>query len=321
MYLPQETVVTDEVRSLKKLSPKFVISAGTQVVLKVSKGLAPGAYRKPGAVGVVVASPPTNDEAYVVQFADGQTARVWFHELVLRRKEVEAEIGETTEDLRPFVIYRCQVGSKAYGLAEDDADDDLRGIYLPPARLHWSLYDLPEQIESQAADRDEVYWELEKFIWLALKANPNVLETLWTPLVLHASPLAHKVRAAREAFLSQHIFKTYSGYVLSQFRRMANAVRTGGVYKPKHAMHLVRLLLSGTHALETGEILVDVSRHRADLLRIKRGEIPFEGVKEQARELERTFQGAFERTQLPEQPDFARVNALLIEARRSMVDD
>ena len=321
MYPPQDPVVTDEVRSLKKLSPKFVISAGTQVVLKVSKALAPGACRKPGAVGVIVASPPTNDEAYVVQFADGQTARVWFHELVLRRKEVEAEIGEATEDLRPFVIYRCQVGSKAYGLAEDDADDDLRGIYLPPARLHWSLYDLPEQIESQAADRDEMYWELEKFFWLALKAIPNVLETLWTPLVLHASPLAHKVRAAREAFLSQHIFKTYSGYVLSQFRRMANAVRTGGVYKPKHAMHLVRLLLSGTHALETGEILVDVSRHRADLLRIKRGKIPFEGVKEQALELERAFQAAFERTRLPEQPDFARVNDLLIEARRSMVDD
>ena len=97
---------------------------------------------------------------------------------------------------------------------------------------------------------------------LALKANPNVLETLWTPLVLHTSPLADELRAMRGAFLSQHLFKTYSGYVLSQFRRMAAAVRVGNEYKPKHAMHLVRLLHSGIHALKAGEILVDVSgRH------------------------------------------------------------
>ena len=42
--------------------------------------------------------------------------------------------------------------------------------------------------------KDEVYWELEKFLKLALKANPNVLETLWTPLVLHADEVAQRLR-------------------------------------------------------------------------------------------------------------------------------
>ena len=181
--------MTDEIRNLHKLSPSFVISAGTQVVLKVSKTLADGEYRKPGTVGVVVRSPSSNREPYTVQFADGQSAPAYFDELVLRRKEIEAELGMVQDDLRPYIIYRCQVGSKAFGLAGDDADDDLRGIYLPPARLDWSLYALPEQIESQAETHDEVYWELEKFLLLALKANPNVLETLWTPLVLHSTPL------------------------------------------------------------------------------------------------------------------------------------
>ena len=88
-------------------------------------------------------------------------------------------LGEVYEDLRPYVIYRCQVGSKAFGLASEDSDDDLRGIYLPPARLHWSLHRLPEQLEFQDGDQDEVYWELEKFVRLPLTANPNVLETLW----------------------------------------------------------------------------------------------------------------------------------------------
>jgi hypothetical protein len=312
--------MSDEIHNLHKLSPSFVISAGTQVVLKVSKSLADGTYRKPGAVGVVVRSPSSNRDPYTVQFADGQTSPAYFNELVLRRKEIEAELGELAADLRPYIIYRCQVGSKAYGLAGDDADDDLRGIYLPPARLNWSLYSLPEQIESQAETYDEVYWELEKFLLLALKANPNVLETLWTPLVLHSTPLANELRSMRSAFLSQHLFKTYSGYVLSQFRRMAAAVRSGGTYKPKHAMHLVRLLHSGIHALQTGEILVDVSPRREELLHIKSGVLPFEEVKRLALALEREFQAAFAVTVLPEQPDFARVNDFLIRARRSMVD-
>src|SRR5688500_7321995 len=127
----------DSYRTLHKLSPQFVIPVGTQVVLKVSKALAGGEYRKPGTVGVVVESPPHNDEPYVVQFADGSEAKAYFTELVLRRKEIEAELGEVGDDLRPYIIYRCQVGSKAYGLAEGDADDDWRGIYLPPARLAW----------------------------------------------------------------------------------------------------------------------------------------------------------------------------------------
>lgn len=316
----QSKPMADELRPLGKLSPRYVISAGTQVVLKVSKGLAAGDHRKPGTVAVIAQSPATNDEPYLLQFADGQSAKAYFHEMVPRRKEIETELGQINEDLRPHVIYRVQVGSKAYGLAEEDADDDLRGIYLPPARLHWGLYALPEQIEQQTDEYDEVYWELEKFLLLALKANPNVLETLWTPHVQTATPLAMELRDLRSAFLSRHLFKTYSGYVLSQFRRMANAVRTGGAYKPKHAMHLVRLLHSGIHALESGEILIDVSPRRDELLRIKHGKLSFDEVRERALQLERAFQAAFDHTSLPEQPVFARVNEFLIRARRSMVD-
>src|SRR5262245_3937419 len=119
--------MADTTRTLQKLSPSFIIPVGTQVVLKASKTLPDGQYRKPGTVGVIVESPPHNAESYIVQFADGSEVKAQFAELVLRRKEVEAELGEIAADLRPYIIYRCQVGSKAYGLAEDDADDDWRG--------------------------------------------------------------------------------------------------------------------------------------------------------------------------------------------------
>ena len=124
----------------------------------------------------------------------------------------------------------------------------------------------------------------------------------------------------RRAFLSKHVYKTYSGYVLSQFRRMANAQAKKGTYKAKHAMHLIRLLHSGIAALETGEIRVDVGEHRDELLNIRDGGLVFEEVRQRALELDQQFQQAFEGTTLPDQPDFDRVDDFLTQARRRMVD-
>lgn len=309
-----------EEHSFRHLMPSFLISPGTQVVLKVDKPLADGTVRQRGSVAVVAESPADNQYAYTLRFADGQTVKAYFRELAIRRKEIEDQLALTEEDLRPWIIYRCQVGSHAFGLAGEQSDDDIRGIYLPPARLHWSLFKLPEQLEFADEAKDEVYWELEKFLKLALKANPNVLETLWTPLVLHADEVAGQLRDLREAFLSRHLYKTYSGYVLSQFRRMANAYAKTGAYKAKHAMHLIRLLYSGIEALRSGQIRIDVAEHREELLAVKSGALSFEQAKAKALELDRQFQEAYRETRLPEQPDYRRADAFLIWARRRMVD-
>jgi hypothetical protein len=84
-------------------------------------------------------------------------------------------------------------------------------------------------------------------------------------------------------------------------------------------MHLIQLLHSGIGALRTGEILVDVSEHRQELLHIRDGQRSFDDVKVRALELDGEFQQAFEVTNLPDQPDFAKVDAFLIRARRRMV--
>jgi hypothetical protein len=85
-------------------------------------------------------------------------------------------------------------------------------------------------------------------------------------------------------------------------------------------MHLIRLLHSGIVALETGEIGVDVGEHRDELLNIRDGGLVFDEVRQRALELDQQFQQAFERTTLPDQPDFDRVDDFLIQARRRMVD-
>jgi hypothetical protein len=303
--------------------PPLTIPAGTQVVTRVPARDHAGAELAPaGAVGIVVAAPDRVEGAYIVRLPDGREAALRRKHLSIRKahqREGALPPQPKPDSLRQYVIYRCVVGSRAYGLDDAGSDTDRRGIYLPPARLHWSLAGLPEQLEDHVTQ--ETYWELEKFLALALKANPNVLECLYTPLVEHATPLAEELRAMRASFLSKHLYQTYNGYVLSQFRRMEQDLRNHGEVRLKHAMHLIRLLLSGIVALREGVIPVRVTEHRERLLAIKRGDLPWAAVNAWRLELHQQFDAAYATSALPERPDSAAADALLICARRLMVED
>jgi len=270
-----------------------------------------------------VKSPSGHQHAYRVRFTDGVEASLAHDDLVLLAKFKEGEIGESAHSVQRCnlferVIYRCVVGSRAYGLADADSDTDRRGIYLPPAELHWSLYGVPEQLENEATQ--EAYWEIQKFIILALKANPNVLECLYTPLVELKTPLADELLQMRSLFLSRLVYQTYNGYVMSQFKKMQADIRNQGQVKWKHVMHLIRLLLSGIVVLREGYVPVRVDQHRDQLLAIKRGAIPWNEVEQWRLSLHRDFESAFEHTKLADRPDYERANAFLIQARQAALN-
>jgi len=301
--------------------PQWILPVGTHVVTRSEVRDARGRLVCPaGAVGKVVKSPVDSTHAYRVLLPDGREVSLQRQHLSVR-KQVQIEDlasvrpSDIEQNLADRVIYRCVIGSLAYGLAGEGSDIDRRGFYLPPADLHWSLFDLPEQLENR--ETEECYWELRKFITMALKANPNVLECLYTPLVEFSTPLADELIANRSRFLSKLIYQTYNGYVMSQFKRLETDIRTTGAPKWKHAMHLIRLLLAGIEALKEGTIPVQVSEHRERLLAIKRGEVPWKDVDAWRLTLHKDFERAFAATTLPERPDYEWANAFLIHARRS----
>jgi hypothetical protein len=303
------------------MRPALILPVGTQVVTRVAARVAGGEVHPRGEVGVIVRAPSDGGHAYRVRLPDGAEVSLRRHELAIRRHESDAAaLGEGPDegDLYRYVIYRCVVGSRAYGLEDPGSDTDRRGVYLPPASLHWSLSGVPEQLEDD--ERQEAYWELQQFLTFALKANPNVLECLYTPLVEHATPLAQELLAMRAAFLSRLVYQTYNGYVLSQFKKLEADLRNQGALKWKHVMHLIRLLLAGVTALREGTLPVHVGEHRAALLAIRRGELPWEEVDAWRLRLHRELDAAYERTHLPERPDYERANGFLIRARRSAVD-
>ena len=155
----------------------LILSPGTRIVPRNDANrIGGGQIIVAGAVAIITDSPADAQHAYKVRCNDGAEAMLRRNEFFIL-KEFKGEGIQTTargidfEDWQPFIIYRCIVGSQAFGLSGDDSDVDRRGIYLPPAELHWSLYGVPEQIENN--DTQEAYWELQKFLVMALKANPN----------------------------------------------------------------------------------------------------------------------------------------------------
>ena len=299
------------------------IFAGTQVVSLVEvRGTNNSLVHPRGAVGVVTRTPAGAEKHFLVRFPDGFEASLIREQLDVlkhfkdRLPDSGAASGEF--DLERFIIYRCVVGSRAYGLDNDDSDTDRRGIYLAPAELQWSLFGAPEQFEDNAAQ--SCYWELQKFLTMALKANPNILECLYSPMVEKVTPLGEELLAMREVFLSRMIFQTFNGYAMSQFKKIEQDIRNHGEVRWKHAMHLLRLLLTGAAALREGRVPVRVESHRERLLAVKRSELPWVEVDAWRKELHHDFERALAETRLPERPDYEAANRFLIKARREMTN-
>jgi predicted nucleotidyltransferase len=308
----------------RPINPHLMLPVGTKVVALVDVRRADGtvAHRR-GAAGEVIQAPADAWHAYRVRFPDAIEATLSRRELAVLRQHIAGDLLTHADEplaeyhLFEHVIYRCVIGSRAYGLEHDESDTDRRGVYLPPAEAHWSLYGVPGQLEN--ADTQETYWELQKFLTLALKANPNVLECLYTPLIEHATALARELLDMRHAFLSKTIHQTYNGYVLSQFKKIQGDLRNRGAVKWKHVMHLLRLLISGVTALREGHVPVRVEpQHRERLLAVKHGQLRFEEVEQWRLSLHKQFDEAAVKSKLPDRPDYERANAFLIKARRSM---
>ena len=296
-----------KVKPIVKAQPHLVIPVGTKVLARSQAAAT-------GRVGVVSHTPATPEHAYRVRFAEGDERPFHRTELtIFKHTDTEVPGGPEPKSLFGFVQYRCIVGSRAYGLDHAGSDLDRRGFFLLPAHLHWGLASVPDQIESE---QEECYWEVEKFIRLGLKANPNVLECMYSPLVETCTPLAQELIDMRDIFLSRHIHRTYNSYVLSQFKKMEQDLRNARSLRWKHVMHLIRLLLSGVVVLKKGFVPLRVKEHRDRLLAIRRGEIAWDEIEAWRLQLHRELDEALQTTSLPEHPDFARANDFLLRMRR-----
>jgi len=124
----------------------------------------------------------------------------------------------TIDDLKKsgHIIFECISGSRAYGLDTPTSDTDIRGVFILPKEIYFSL-DYVGQINNES--NDIVYYELRKFIELCSKNNPNILELLNVPenCVLYKHPLFDKIKL--DHFLSKQCEKSFANYAYAQIKK------------------------------------------------------------------------------------------------------
>lgn len=217
--------------------------------------------------------------------------------------------------VRDHTIYACVMGSRAFGLATDGSDTDRRGVFLAPTPLFWRFEKPPTHVEGPA--EEQFGWELERFCELALRANPNILECLHSPLVEYADDTGRELLALRGAFLSRQAHTTFARYAVGQRKKLEADVRNHGTPRWKHAMHLLRLLMSARDLLRTGELTLDVGDQREPLLAVKRGERSWPEVEAWMTRLAEEAERAALTSPLPAEPDRRRVEDFLVGVRRA----
>ncbi|PZF74368.1 DNA polymerase beta superfamily protein [Taibaiella soli] len=124
----------------------------------------------------------------------------------------------TIQDLKEkkLLLLECVSGSRAYGLATEQSDTDLKGVYYLPREQFFGLQYIP-QISNET--NDETYYELGRFVELLSKNNPNILELLATSddCILYKHPLMNALPV--RMFLSKLCRETFAGYAATQVKK------------------------------------------------------------------------------------------------------
>jgi hypothetical protein len=195
---------------------------GTEVTTRVERQL--GERRIPqGVVGRVVA---IRDGGFDV-LVTGVGVVPYSREELLPRRPGQVRFAErreaSWEALRPCVVLEATVGSRAWGLADEGSDTDLRGIFVLPFSWTVGLLEQPHTLTS--ADGSATYWEHRKAIEQAVRADPNTLELLFVQTARASDPIGEWLLEARDAFASADLFGSFGRYAVSQLGKLARSAR------------------------------------------------------------------------------------------------
>ena len=197
------------------------------------------------------------------------------------------------------VQYETVMGSMAYGVNEDDSDEDVYGFCVPTREIIFphtagviqgfdsqvQKFDQFQQHHIKFSDKkiyDLTIYNIIKYFRLCADCNPNIIDSLFTPqrCIKHITQLGQMVRENRKMFLSKLSWHKFKGYSYSQVKKIHSKETSSSPkrqesrnrygYDIKYAYHVVRLLNEVEQILVEGDL--DLERNREQLKSIRRGE-------------------------------------------------
>lgn len=216
-------------------------------------------------------------------------------------------------------ILLVRSGSRAYGVHEETSDYDSTGVAIESLSERMSINEVPvEVVECKDTNLDCTIYTLEKFCKLASKGNPNIIETLFSP-VLEYTKEGNQLIELRNAFWNKRAGTAFLGYIKAQVERIQGLRGQKDVtrkelverfgYDTKYAYHIIRLGIIGREYLQTGYIQLPMSDlHIRNLKSIRNGERKLSEVLADSAVLEQEIKWATEFGAAPREPNFSKIN-------------
>jgi predicted nucleotidyltransferase len=225
-------------------------------------------------------------------------------------------------------------GAHLYGFPSPDSDYDLRGVHVLPVREVVGLTTGNETITStglhDGLEMDLVTHDAKKFFGLMLKKNGYVLEQLFSPLIVHATPEHEELKALGRQCITRHHSHHYFGFAETQWKLFEKE----NPRRVKPLLYVYRVLLTGIYLMQSGVIEANLlklnERYRLpyvdDLVARKlagpeKSALPDADVEFHHREYDRLrdeLQTASDNSTLPESsPAQPALNELLVRIRTS----
>ncbi len=241
------------------------------------------------------------------------------------------------------VQYETIMGSVAYGVSSETSDLDFYGWAIPQKeelfphlrgdvpgfgtpRPRFEQYQEHHVLDKDALaghgrSYDMTIYGIVKFFNLAMENNPNVIDSLFTPVncVLHSTRVGNLVRENRKLFLHKGAWPKFKGYAYSQLHKIAIKRPQGNRaelaekhgYDVKFAYHVVRLLSEVEMILVEQDI--DLQRNNEQLKAIRRGEWTEERLRQWCSDKESQLERAYSESTLRATPDEPKIRVLLLD--------
>lgn len=159
-------------------------------------------------------------------------------------------------------------GSRSHGLDRPDSDWDLWGVWMAPTLEFLGLDTPRESNDFKLPWCDVASHELGKFVRLAAKGNPTVVERLFSDTWLPAftTHVGRSLHECSDMFITANLLRQYSGYIGGQADVVAKVDPSEAKWW-RAAKHVLRLSASAVHLCDTREVLVRLDEGTAATIR------------------------------------------------------
>ncbi len=151
------------------------------------------------------------------------------------------------------LLFATVSGAHLYGFPSADSDWDLRGSHILPAEQVLGLKPLEETFEltqKTGIELDLVTHDVRKFFLLLLKPNGYVLEQLFSPIIVHSTPEHEELKRIAQMCITRFHVHHYLGFAANQWKLFEKE----NPRRVKPLLYVFRVLLTGIHLMQTGEI-------------------------------------------------------------------